>query len=78
MQNGCSYYTRACASTSRALLRCIQRALNACPGLGGDQHTGMLVVDSVLPGGPAEGRLQPGDVLVHSAASMPCLFRPCV
>lgn len=25
----------------------------------------MLVVDSVLPGGPAEGRLQPGDVLVR-------------
>ena len=35
-------------------------------GLGGDQHTGMLVVDSVLPGGPAEGRLQPGDVLVRA------------
>lgn len=31
---------------------------NACPGLGGDQHTGMLVVDSVLPSGPADGHLQ--------------------
>lgn len=37
----------------------------SAPGLGGDQHTGMLVVDTVLPGGPADGRLQPGDVLVR-------------
>jgi S1-C subfamily serine protease len=43
----------------------------SCAGLGGDQHTGMLVVDSVLPGGPAEGRLQPGDVLVRQQQACP-------
>ncbi|HEV2112315.1 MAG TPA: PDZ domain-containing protein, partial [Gammaproteobacteria bacterium] len=28
------------------------------------EATGLLVVDQVLPGGPADGRLQPGDVLL--------------
>lgn len=45
-------------------------------GLGGDQHTGMLVVDSVLPGGPADGALQPGDVLVRLAGSAATSFLP--
>jgi hypothetical protein len=29
-----------------------------------EYSTGMLVVESVVPGGPADGVLEPGDVLV--------------
>lgn len=37
------------------------------PGVLREQpgSTGMLVVESVVPGGPADGRLEPGDVLVR-------------
>ncbi len=38
--------------------------------------TGMLVVDEVLPGGPADGTLQPGDVLVRVNGKMVSEFEP--
>jgi hypothetical protein len=38
-------------------------------GAEGDLNTGMLTVDSVVPGGVADGFLQPGDVLVRLATS---------
>ncbi len=36
-------------------------------GAEGDLNIGMLTVDSVVPGGIADGFLQPGDVLVRPA-----------
>lgn len=38
--------------------------------------TGMLVVNEVLPGGPADGTLQPGDVLVRLNGKMVSEFEP--
>jgi S1-C subfamily serine protease len=38
--------------------------------------TGMLVVDEVLPGGPADGTLQPGDVLVRVNGKLVSEFEP--
>ena len=38
--------------------------------------TGMLVVNEVLPGGPADGTLQPGDVLVRVNGKMVSEFEP--
>ncbi len=40
------------------------------------QLTGMLVVNEVLPGGPADGTLQPGDVLVRVNGKMVSEFEP--
>ena len=40
-------------------------------GAEGDLNTGMLTVDSVVPGGVADGFLQPGDVLVRLASHRP-------
>lgn len=39
-------------------------------------RTGMLVVDSVLPGGPADGKLQPGDALVRLNGTFMTAFLP--
>jgi C-terminal processing protease CtpA/Prc len=36
----------------------------------------MLVVDSVLPGGPADGKLQPGDALVRLNGTFMTAFLP--
>lgn len=36
-----------------------------------EYSTGMLVVESVVPGGPADGVLEPGDVLVSRRAPTP-------
>jgi hypothetical protein len=44
----------------------------------------MLVVESVVPGGPADGVLEPGDVLVrlqgqvHTSLAPPENFQPCL
>jgi S1-C subfamily serine protease len=38
--------------------------------------TGMLVVNEVLPGGPADGTLQPGDVLVRVNGKLTSEFEP--
>ncbi len=38
--------------------------------------TGMLVVDEVLPGGPADGTLQPGDILTHINGKLVSEFEP--
>ncbi len=40
------------------------------------QLTGMLVVNEVLPGGPGDGILQPGDVLVRVNGKMVSEFEP--
>mmetsp|Transcript_5922 Transcript_5922/g.16926 ORF Transcript_5922/g.16926 Transcript_5922/m.16926 type:complete len:1162 (-) Transcript_5922:780-4265(-) len=45
-------------------------------GSGAEQRTGMLVVDSVLPGGPAQGRVQPGDALVRLNGAVLTTFLP--
>jgi len=37
-------------------------------GEDSDLITGMLTVESVIPGGVSDGFLQPGDVLVHRAS----------
>ena len=36
----------------------------------------MLVVDSVVPGGPADGALEPGDVLVRLQGAVTTHFLP--
>ena len=38
--------------------------------------TGMLVVDGVIPGGPADGLLEPGDVLVRIQGEVIVHFLP--
>jgi S1-C subfamily serine protease len=38
--------------------------------------TGMLVVNEVLPGGPADGTLQPGDVLIRVNGKLTSEFEP--
>ena len=48
-----------------------EAARKASPGL-----TGMLVVNEVLPGGPADGTLQPGDVLVRVNGKLVSEFEP--
>ncbi len=46
-------------------------ARKAAPGL-----TGMLVVGEVQPGSPAEGQLQPGDILVRVNGKLVATFEP--
>ncbi len=48
-----------------------ESARKTFPGL-----TGMLVVNEVLPGGPADGTLQPGDVLVRVNGKLMSEFEP--
>ena len=43
---------------------------------GGEGTTGMLVVDSVVPGGPADGLLEPGDVMVRLQGQVTVHFLP--
>jgi predicted metalloprotease with PDZ domain len=42
----------------------------------GEGSTGMLVVESVVPGGPADGVLEPGDVLVRLQGRVVVHFLP--
>ena len=44
------------------LQRCTEQEVRLAAG---PSETGLLVVDSVVPGGPADGQLEPGDVLVR-------------
>ncbi len=48
---------------------CLQNVAS-CPRAGEDSDliTGMLTVESVIPGGVSDGFLQPGDVLVRRAS----------
>lgn len=48
---------------------------DVCAGESGGT-TGMLVVDSVIPGGPADGLLEPGDVLVRILGEVIVHFLP--
>ena len=45
-------------------------------GTGTGVDTGMLVVESVVPGGPAAGILEPGDVLVRVEGHVTTHFQP--
>ncbi len=38
--------------------------------------TGMIVIDQVVPGGPADGLLQPGDILTHIEGKLVTSFLP--
>ena len=40
------------------------------------EGTGMLTVDSVIPGGPASGKLEPGDVIVRVDGALTTAFVP--
>ncbi|KAJ2482316.1 hypothetical protein EV174_003237 [Coemansia sp. RSA 2320] len=42
----------------------------ACEGVLVDSTTGVLIIDKILPGGPADGKLQVGDIIL-SAESKP-------
>ena len=56
-----------CRQDVLACLTCNMLALpSSAAGLLRERpgSTGMLVVESVVPGGPADGQLEPGDVLV--------------
>lgn len=48
---------------------------DVCAGESGGT-TGMLVVDSVIPAGPADGLLEPGDVLVRILGEVIVHFLP--
>lgn len=53
-------------------------AKGPCAGGAGaaSSSAGMLVVDSVVPGGPADGALEPGDVLVRLQGAVTTHFLP--
>lgn len=40
------------------------------------KETGVLVVEEVIPGGPADGALEPGDVVVRMNGDMITTFLP--
>ena len=71
----CASSHLACFTTRRrgqqSCMKChADRASVWAAGPEGDLNTGMLTVDSVVPGGVADGFLQPGDVLVWLSLSL--------
>ncbi len=50
--------------TAEAALRALPPQGGEPPGPGGGGGTGALVVESVIPGGPGDGCLEPGDILL--------------
>lgn len=61
---GCVMQVDVSCSAHVAIQTCCTTTSPTDALLDGSSHQGMLVVDSVVPGSPADGVLEPGDVLI--------------